>query len=183
MAFRAFISVDLDSFGPLDSLAREISSAGADVKVVDTDIMHLTLKFLGDTQESLVPSIVAVMRDSVQGVEPFKVRLAGTGAFPNPDRARVLWVGLDDGGVLAPIAQKIDVGLSKFGIDREERAFSPHVTIARVKSSRGKDRLKQILNAHKTDFFGEQTVNSIRLKKSVLSPQGSTYTTVEEVRL
>jgi len=183
MAFRGFISVDLDSFGPLDSLAREIASAGADVKVVNTDIMHLTLKFLGDTEENLIPSIVAVMKDSVQGVEPFKIKLAGTGAFPNPTYMKVLWVGLDDGGVLKPVAEKIDIGLSKFGFGKEERAFSPHVTVARVKGSRGKDRLKDILERHKADVFGEQTVTSVRLKKSVLSPRGPTYSTLEEARL
>ncbi len=181
MSFRAFISVDLDKFDALEALAREITATGAGVKVVNVDSMHLTLKFLGDTAENLVPSIVAVIKDSVQGLEPFKMKLNGTGAFPNIDYMRVVWVGLDDQGLLAPVAKKIDVGLHKFGFDREERAFSPHVTIARVKSSRGKDRLKSVLTAHRNDFFGEQSVKSIRLKKSILSPQGPTYTTVEEV--
>ncbi len=181
MPFRAFISVDLEKFDALDTFAREIAATGASVKVVNVDSMHLTLKFLGETAENLVPSIVAVMKDSVQGLEPFKMKLAGTGAFPNLDYMRVLWVGLDDQGLLAPIAKKIDIGLHKFGFDREEREFSPHVTVARVKSSKGKDKLKAVLTAHKNDFFGEQSVKSIRLKRSVLSPQGPSYTTVEEV--
>ena len=183
MPFRAFISVDLERFSPLISLVREVSSASSSVKVVNTESMHLTLKFLGDTAENLVPSIVSIMEDSVQGVEPFKIRLVGTGAFPNVDYMRVLWVGLDDGGVLGPIAQKLDVSLSKFGFDREERGFSPHVTIARMKGPQGKDRLKAILNEHRAEVFGEQQVTSIRLKKSVLTPEGPVYSTVEEARL
>ena len=183
MPFRAFISVDLDRFGPVKHLVDEIRAASPAMKAVNVDLMHLTLKFLGDTQESLVPSIVSIMQDGFQGVEPFKIRLVGTGAFPNLDYMRVLWIGLEDNGILAPIAQKIDVGLGKFGFDREERPFSPHVTIGRMKGAQGKDKLKAILNQHGSEVFSEQQVTSIRLKKSVLSPQGPTYTTVEEVRL
>jgi 2'-5' RNA ligase len=183
MPFRAFISVDLERFSSLRSLVQDVSAASSALKVVNTDQMHLTLKFLGDTAENLVPSIVSIMKDSVQGVEPFKIRLVGTGAFPNLDYMRVLWVGLDDGGILGPIARNLDVSLSKFGFEREEREFSPHVTIARVKGSQGKEKLKAILNEHKTEVFGEQQVSGIRLKKSVLMPQGPDYSTVEEVRI
>jgi len=183
MPFRAFISVDLERFGPLKSLVQDVSAASPALKAVNPEQMHLTLKFLGDTAENLVPSIVSIMKDSVQGVEPFKIRLVGTGAFPNLDYMRVLWVGLDDGGILGPIARNLDVSLSKFGFDREEREFSPHVTIARMKGSQGKDRLKAILSEHKDEVFGEQQVSSIRLKKSVLKPQGPEYATVEEVRI
>ena len=183
MAFRAFISVDLDRFSALRDLVREVVAASQSVKAVDVDSMHLTLKFLGDTAENLVPSIVSIMRDSVQGLEPFKIRLVGTGAFPNINYIRVVWVGLEDGGALAPVAKNLDVGLSKFGFEREEREFSPHVTIGRVKGPQGREKLKAVLNAHKAEVFGEQQVTSIRLKKSVLSPQGPTYSTVEEVRL
>lgn len=183
MPFRAFISVDLDRFSPLKHLVDEIRAASPALKVVDIELIHLTLKFLGDTQESLVPSIVSIMKDSVQGVEPFKIRLVGTGAFPNLDYMRVLWVGLEDNGILAPIAQKLDVSLSKFGFEKEERAFSPHVTIGRMKGPQGKDRLKAVLNEHKTEVFGEQQITGIRLKKSILSPEGPSYSTVGEVRL
>jgi len=183
MPFRAFISVDLDRFSPLKHLVDEIRAASPALKVVDIELIHLTLKYLGDTQESLVPSIVSIMKDSVQGVEPFKIRLVGTGAFPNLDYMRVLWVGLEDNGILAPIAQKLDVSLSKFGFEKEERAFSPHVTIGRMKGPQGKDRLKAVLNEHKTEVFGEQQITGIRLKKSILSPEGPSYSTVGEVRL
>ena len=183
MTFRAFISVDLDHFSALRSLVRDVSAASHALKVVDVDQIHLTLKFLGDTAVDLVPSIVSIMKDSVQGVEPFKMRLVGTGAFPNLDYMRVLWVGLEDGGALGPIARNLDVSLSKFGFAKEEREFSPHVTIARMKGSQGKDAIKAILGEHKAEVFGEQQVTCIRLKKSVLKPEGPVYSTVEEVRI
>jgi len=183
MPFRAFISVDLERFSSLKSLVQEVSAASSSLKTVNTDQIHLTLKFLGDTAENLVPSIVSIMKDSVQGVEPFKIRLVGTGAFPNLDYMRVLWVGLEDGGILGPIARNLDVSLSKFGFEREERGFSPHVTIARVKGSQGKDKVKAVLGEHQAEVFGEQQVSNIRLKKSVLTPEGPVYSTVEEVRI
>jgi len=183
MPFRAFISVDLEHFSSLRSLVQDISAASHALKTVNTDQIHLTLKFLGDTAENLVPAIVSIMKDSVQGVEPFKIRLIGTGAFPNEDYMRVLWVGLEDGGMLGPIARNLDVSLSKFGFKKEEREFSPHVTIARMKGSEGKEKIRAILDEHRTEVFGEQQVTCIRLKKSVLKPEGPDYSTVEEVRI
>ncbi len=181
MTFRAFISVDLSATDGLRSLSSEIATSGASTKLVDLDIIHLTLKFLGDTSEQLVPGITSIMNDSVQGVQPFNIRLKGTGVFPNERYMKVFWVGVEDGGNLAPIAEKIDIGLNKLGFSREDRRFSPHATIARIKSPRGKERLKAILDHHRNELFGEQVIDRIRLKKSVLATSGPTYYTVQEV--
>jgi len=183
MPFRAFISMDLEKFPSLVSFQNKIAVSDAKLKLVNLDQLHLTLKFLGDTREELLPHIVNVMKESVHGIEPFKVRLIGTGAFPSKSYMRVIWVGLEDGGTIKQIARKLNQDLEKYGYDKEEREFSPHVTIARVKSPKGKESLGAILSVHEKDVFGEQMINSIRLKKSVLSPKGPTYYTVEEVAL
>jgi len=183
MAFRAFISVDLPELDALRALAEELRRTGASLKVVDVSHVHLTLKFLGDTEEALVPRIVDAMRASVAGIRPFTVRLAGTGAFPDLRRMNVVWVGMEGAEPLAEIARRLEESLEPLGYPRERRAFSPHVTNARVKGPRGLDDVRRVLEARARDAFGEVSVVGIRLKKSILTPQGPVYSTVEEVPL
>ncbi len=145
--------------------------------------LHLTLKFLGDTEEGLVPEIVAAMREASLGVAPFTIRVRGTGAFPNLSRPAVVWVGIEGGEPLGRMAKTIDEHVAALGFERERRAWSPHVTLARVRGSRGVGRVQSILRAHADEVFAEARVEDIRLKKSVPRPQGPEYTTVEVVRL
>ncbi len=183
MPFRAFISADLPPIPALDALVRGLHEASRDLKVVHADHLHLTLKFLGDTEEGLVPEIVGAMREASAGIRAFTVRVRGTGAFPNLARPSVLWVGLQGGEPLARMARALDESVAALGYERERRPWSPHVTLARVRGSRDLDRAKALLQAHADDLFAEATINEIRLKKSVLRPQGPEYTTVEAVRL
>jgi len=183
VAFRAFVSVDLPRFEALVALSEELRRTGASLKLVDLDQVHLTLKFLGDTEEALVPKIVGAMRESVAGVHPFTVRIAGTGAFPNLRRMNVMWVGMTGAEPLADVAKRLEVAVEPLGYPREGRAFSPHVTIARVKGTRGLDEARRVLEAHVRDTFGDGAVDRVRLKKSVLAPEGPAYSTVEEVPL
>ena len=151
MAFRAFISVDLPRLELLVALTEELRGTGASLKLVDPDQVHLTLKFLGDTEEALVPRIVEAMRASAAGVAPFTVRIAGTGAFPNLRRMNVLWVGMSGAEPLVQIARGLGAGVEPLGYPREGRDFSPHVTIARVKGGRGQDEARRVLDAHVRD--------------------------------
>ncbi len=181
--FRAFISADLPPLPALGELARDLGAASRDLKVVATDHLHLTLKFLGDTEEGLVPEIVGAMREACAGVGPFTIRVRGTGAFPNLARPGVLWVGIEGGEPLGRIAQVLDEHLVALGFTREPRPWSPHVTLARVRGRRGLDRAQEILRAHAEETFAEVRVDEVRLKKSVLGPGGPEYTTVDAVRL
>jgi len=140
--FRAFISVDLPELEALKALGEELRRTGGPLKIVDPARVHLTLKFLGDTEEELVPKIVDVMRKSVAGVRPFTVRLVGTGAFPNLHRMNVLWVGMEGADPLVEIARRLEAGLEPLGYPRENRDFSPHTTIARAKDRRGLDAVR-----------------------------------------
>jgi RNA 2',3'-cyclic 3'-phosphodiesterase len=183
LPFRAFISADLPVIPTIEALARELRETGQDLKVVSVDRLHLTLKFLGDTEEGLVPEIVAAMHEASAGIPAFTIRVRGTGGFPSLARPRVLWVGLEGGEPLSRMAKSLDENVAALGFERERRPWSPHVTLARVRGSRGLDRTKAILRAHADELFAEARVEEIRLKKSVLRPQGPEYTTVESVRL
>src|SRR3989337_1738203 len=102
MAFRAFIAVDLPANATLDTVARELRTSGAALKLADVRGLHLTLKFLGDTDEGRVPEVMAVLRQATAGLAPFRIRLRGMGAFPGVTRMNVVWVGGRHQGTPAP---------------------------------------------------------------------------------
>lgn len=183
MSFRSFISVDIDAGQSLRELCSELKQSGAALKVVNPDIMHITLKFLGDVEESVVDDIARVIRESVHDVNGFEMKLHDLGAFPNKNRIRVVWVGIPNPGPLERVAERIDEGLSPLGFEMEKRKFKPHLTVARAKSPKGMDRVQEIMKRWKNTDFGSQMVDRIKLKKSVLGPKGPTYYTVEEIEL
>jgi 2'-5' RNA ligase len=181
MSFRSFISVDIDAGPELVNVCKDLKDTRSRLKVVDPRILHITLKFLGDIEERLVPEIVSVMRDSVEGIDPFHFDLRGVGAFPNSKKIRVVWVGIPDPGPMPVLVERLEEGLSGLGFEKERREFRPHLTVARAKDPRGMEEVREIMNGLKDHHFGTQDVSSIRLKKSILGPKGPTYSTVEEV--
>ncbi|HYM39794.1 MAG TPA: RNA 2',3'-cyclic phosphodiesterase [Thermoplasmata archaeon] len=183
MPFRAFISADLPPLPSIASFLEELRGASRDLKLVSADHLHLTLKFLGDTEDGLVPEIVSAMREASEGIPPLTVTVRGTGAFPNLSRPRVVWIGLEGAESLARIARALEENLRALGFVPESRAWSPHVTLARVRIPRGLDRVRDLLERRQDETFAQVRIEDIRLKKSVLQPQGPEYTTVESVRL
>ena len=183
MPFRAFISADLPELQGLASLGKELAASGGQLKLVDPAHLHVTLKFLGNTDEELVPQISEAMRASIRGIGPFPVRVVGTGAFPSLSRMSVIWIGLEDAEPLDKIVDALERGLAPLGFPREARPFFAHATIARVRGSRHHGEVRGIVEAHRSEEFGEHRVDAIRLKQSVLTPQGPVYTIVDEVTL
>ncbi len=183
MTFRGFIAVDIPRSPALDALAADVRKASPSLKVVATDQLHLTVKFLGDTEEGLIPEIVAAIREATSGAQPFEMRVRGTGAFPSLSRMNVIWVGVEGAEPLAKIAEALESALESLGFPRERRSWTAHVTLARVKGSRDLEPVRRVLESHATDLFGTSTVDVVHLKKSVLTPQGARYTIVESVGL
>ncbi|MEM0342630.1 MAG: RNA 2',3'-cyclic phosphodiesterase [Thermoplasmata archaeon] len=183
MKFRAFIAADIvPSRGLMDVLG-ELRSSRADLKVVRPELLHVTLKFLGDTEEQLVDEIAARMARSVSGIPPFAMRLNGMGAFPSLSNIRVVWVGIQNGKALEEIAKRLDASIGELGFERDRKGFVPHLTLARARSGRNIANVQEILRRNAATDFGEYPVDKIALKKSVLSPQGPTYSVVREVPL
>jgi 2'-5' RNA ligase len=183
MTLRSFIAVDI---GPLDELVKfeeEISESGANVKLVEPENIHITLKFLGDTSEELVPKINEIIAESVSDIKPFEIKFNNAGAFPNLNYIKVLWVGIDDIGPLPEIAKRLDSNLKNLGFKSDSRGFKPHITVGRVKTKRNKNLLKRLVINSKDRIFGKLLVNKICLKKSILDSRGPTYYTIGEVNL
>lgn len=181
--FRGFIACEIKSTPQILALEQEIKKIGADVKLVEPENIHITMKFLGDTDEHVIDDIERIMKESVHDIKPFSIVLKGTGVFPNQQYMKVLWIGIIDNGVIGTIAQRIDGKLEQLGFSREHREFSPHLTIGRVKTAKNKDRLLKVIENHASDEFTLQEIRSISLKKSDLTPQGPIYTTLREVTL
>jgi 2'-5' RNA ligase len=183
MPFRAFVSVDFGRFRGIDAFSEALRATQGQLTLVDLDLLHTTLKFLGDTDEGLAPEIVASMETTVAGLAPFVVTLRGSGSFPGGKRMRVVWVGLEGAEPLAVIAAALDRALESLGFRPEGRMWQPHVTVARVKGPRNVDRVHAVIDAHASEEFGTERVDRIRLKRSVLTPRGPEYATVAEVSL
>jgi len=175
--------MDIGRLDALAALIREIEGTGAQIRTVDPEIIHVTLKFLGDVEEKMVPDILGCMREAAVGRSPFRVKLSKVGAFPSPSNARVVWVGMEGAEPMKLIASKLEDCLAPLGFPKEQRGFTAHVTVGRMKGPRGMARVKELIMENQDKGFGEAAFHSVRLKKSVLGPNGPHYSTVEEVEL
>jgi len=181
--FRGFIAIDIPVNKKLLELENEIKNTKADLKLVEPENIHVTLKFLGDTDEEKIDEIQEIIKNSVKDINTFNIKLKGTGVFPNKNYMKVIWIGLENAEKIIEIAKKIDKQLEDLGFKSEKRDFSAHLTIARVKSSRNKENLLKIIEKHKDTEFAIIDVNSVKLKKSDLTSKGPIYTTLKEVKL
>jgi len=181
--FRGFIAIDIESNKKLIDFENEIKKTEADLKLVEPENIHITLKFLGDTEEKHLEEIKDIITKSIEDIEPFNIKLKGTGVFPNQNYIKVVWVGIENSGPIAEIAQKIDNQTVKIGFKKEKRGFSPHLTIARVKTARNKDKLLQVLEKYRDVEFADIKVEAVKLKKSELTPKGPIYTDLQEIKI
>ncbi|MFQ6114286.1 MAG: RNA 2',3'-cyclic phosphodiesterase [bacterium] len=144
--------------------------------------IHLTLRFLGDVEESRINSVVEAIEKAVQPFSSFDFLVRNFGAFPNFRRPRVLWIGIENPpSELTQMAQNIEDELSTIGFTSEKRKFSAHLTIGRVKSSLSQSFV-QLLQAR--DFEGGQVrVKEVVVMKSDLRPTGAVYTPLKKIKL
>lgn len=149
------------------------------VRWVRPEGLHITLKFLGNVPEERLQAIKEAMETALSGLAPFEVRVKGVGAFPSLRNPRVLWVGVEDEeGKLKGVFKALEKALQKLGFPREERPFSPHLTLGRVKG-RGDF---SFLEGSGFDF-GPLLVKEVILFKSDLKPEGAEYTPLYAVPL
>jgi len=181
--FRGFIAIDIKATPQIAMFEKEITQTGADVKLVEPKNIHITVKFLGDTDKNYIDTIEQSIKESLLLIKPFSITLKGTGVFPNQNYIKVIWIGIIDDGNIETIACNIDEKLTPLGFKKENRGFSPHLTIGRVKTAKNKNQLLKVIENYNAMEFTIQNVQSITLKKSELTPNGPIYTTLKEVLL
>ena len=180
---RSFIAFDIESAQVLERITyiqRVLAEAGADLKFVEPKNIHITLRFLGNISLNMVEKIYESMK-KVE-FEPFEVKIQGVGAFPSMRYPRVLWAGIREGAdQLRSIFHKLEPQLRSLGFAPDPKGFSPHLTIARVKSGRNKTELARLLEENANYEFGIVKANCLRLKRSDLTPKGPIYSTLREI--
>jgi 2'-5' RNA ligase len=185
---RLFVSVDLpDALAdPVADLQGEFDDAPG-LRLTDPEQAHLTLKFLGDVEESRVPDIEEALETAVDsaGVDPFDATVGGLGVFPSLEYISVVWVGVRDGAGSAELThlhEAVERETTSLGFDPEEHEFTPHVTLARMDDARGKEHVQRVVR-EQDPTVGTMRVSQIRLKRSELGGDGPTYSTVSRIGL
>jgi len=181
--FRGFIAIDIDTNSKIKELIQAIKKIQADVKLVEPENIHITLKFLGDVHEERIRDIESIIANACKNSKPFTINLVGTGVFPNQNYVKVIWIGIEDITLIEPIATYINDNLVNLGFKKDNRLFSPHITIGRVRTAKNKQELIALIQQFQNVEFGKQDINSIKLMKSVLTPKGPIYSIVKELSL
>jgi 2'-5' RNA ligase len=179
---RSFIAFDMDSESILKRITEVqnlIVKTGADLKLVEPKNIHITVRFLGNITTPMVEKIYEEIK-KVQ-FTPFNVKIQGVGAFPNMRYPRVVWAGITEGAdQLRNIFNQLEPRLRGLGFAPDPKGFSPHLTIARVKSGRNKAELVKCLTENASYEFGVVHAACLRLKRSDLTPKGPIYSTLKE---
>ncbi|MEM3641289.1 MAG: RNA 2',3'-cyclic phosphodiesterase [Candidatus Bathyarchaeia archaeon] len=179
---RSFIAFDMESESIIKRITEAqdmIAKTGADLKLVEPKNIHITVRFLGNITMQMVEKIYEEMK-KVQ-FAPFDVKIQGLGAFPNLRYPRVVWAGITEGAdQLRSIFNQLESRLRNLGFAPDSKGFSPHLTIARVKSGRNKAELAKFLTQNANYEFGVVRAECLRLKRSDLTPKGPIYSTLKE---
>ena len=147
------------------------------------DNIHLTMKFFGNVDHVRVPVISAAAARVVKEFSPIQIEVGKTGVFPRPSRPQVLWIGIDDSsGALSKLQERLEDEFALEGFAKEDRAFRPHLTIARIRRPQSANRLAEV---HLGLEFSAVAVqfSELILFRSELSPKGSKYTAISRHRL
>jgi RNA 2',3'-cyclic 3'-phosphodiesterase len=186
---RIFVALDIDDAirERISRFVEDVRNFAPEARWMKPESLHVTLKFIGEQPDAAIEQIKNVL--SAIHATPPAIQFRGYGFFPNPNSARVFWIGMNAGPELAALAAAIDEKTAALGISREDRPYSPHLTIARAACGSGSphrhrndkpnlafQRLQEELAALPTPEFGTMTPREFFLYQSQLSPKGSTYT-------
>lgn len=183
---RTFIAIQLEP-GIQKSLAelqRRLRNTDLQVKWVAPQNIHLTMKFIGDVPVGKLDEVTHALSGAAAGCAPFDIAVAGIGAFPDKTRPRIIWAGVRNGkGQLIKLAGSIETACVRLGFPKEERGFTAHLTIARVKEMHFPQEFFAKAQKFEQQEFGSMAAAKISLIKSTLTPKGPMYDTISEVLL
>lgn len=188
---RLFVALDIDEEirTRVADFVEQVRTFAPDVRWVNVESLHVTLKFIGETPDDSVKSVEQVLAE-IESI-PLQMKFGGAGFFPTAKAARVFWVGIQADQELGELAKKIEHGLAGVGIPKEQRAFSAHLTLARAAGGSGAPAFRRgdkpnrqfaLLQEHLQTVpapeFGTMTAREFFLYRSQLSNKGSRYTKI-----
>ena len=185
---RTFIAIPLGDEVHRKSkrLIERIRQPGDGIKWVPTDNLHLTLKFLGEVDNTEVPAVCNVVHDVCADRDPFELHFAGTGGFPSINRPRVLHIKIEDvSGTLTEIVSELEDQYAELGFKREPRDYTPHLTLGRTKggSRRAGEQVIERLRSEQQTEVGAMLADSVQVIASFLDKQGPTYQVMDTFEL
>jgi 2'-5' RNA ligase len=184
---RTFIAIDLGKAirDRLLALQENLARSGTEVKWVEPENLHVTLLFLGEVDERDVPQVCQAVAQAAQQLASFPLSVETAGCFPNVRRPRVLWVGVGEGKqAVCTLHDALEKPLLELGCyRREERQYTPHITLGRVKSDRPTDKLASTLLKYAGWKGGETTVREVLVMSSELTSKGPIYTVLSRAKL
>src|SRR3989304_7158575 len=173
-SIRSFLAFDMESDTVLNRLKAAqalLIQAGADLKLVEPQNIHITVRFLGDITPDTAEKVFEEMK-KIQ-FTPFNVQISGLGVFPDLHYPRVVWAGMTEGAdQLKNVFTQLEPRLQGLGFTPDPKGFSPHLTIARVRSGTNKAQLAEFINKNANYDCGALKAEGLRLKKSDLTPKG-----------
>ena len=177
---RLFIAIAIpdDVRNALAQFIEELRGVAPKAKWVRAENLHITLKFLGETDAAKLPAIQKGLA-SISHMEPVSFSFHGLGFFPNERYPRVFWVGMETSVKLILLAEAIDEAMNELGFPLEKRAFTPHLTLARFDASGMPAQLADAAEQNEHRIFGSLTTNEFHLIESKLKPAGAEYTTIQ----
>jgi 2'-5' RNA ligase len=180
---RLFIAIEIagEIRNAIAAFLKELRGIAPHAKWVRTENIHVTLKFLGETEAARVDAIARVL-GTVHNAEPIVLEFRGLGYFPNEKRPRVFWCGMEASANLKSIAMEIDQGVRKLGFPMEERPFTPHLTLARFNPPGMPAKLGSAVAENSAMNFGSMTAREFYLIESKLKPAGAEYTTLQSFK-
>ncbi len=175
---RVFVSVPVPDTPKMATLRSDLRTIDG-IRVSPPEQTHITLRFIGDVDDSKVKRITESVRRAVEGVEPFEVVVSGTGAFPNDRRPSVVWMGLQPADVLAGIAERLGRELDSCNVRYDTKPFKAHVTVGRCRDGA---RMPGFFESHDGEFC-RFTCSEVLVMRSELGPKGARHTVLERVPL
>jgi 2'-5' RNA ligase len=183
---RTFVAIDPGKavHDRLIALQETLARTGSEVKWVEPENLHVTLLFLGEVEDREVARVCQVIAAGAAKHTPFSLSVETVGCFPNPRRPRIVWVGVGEGTQpLVALHDELEIPLQDLGYRREERRYTPHITLGRVKSEGATDKLAAAL-AKRADWKGGETnVREVLVMSSELTSQGPVYTVLSRAKL
>ncbi len=176
---RLFIALELseEQKKEINALQEKIKAYLGGIRWVKPEGLHLTLKFLGETEEERIASIKQTLDNVSSTIKSFEIAYGKTGVFPSPKKARVFWVGLTAGSeTVSSLAAEIERSMSFSGFAPEKRKFTPHLTIGRARGSLQEGQIRRFIDEERTFKTTSCRIKKVLLYESELTPRGAIYT-------